>query len=165
MLKINDASYRSINKYYKLRASYYRMNRMLFPSPAELKLIEIMGGKVIRIKFIKHHETGFKLAFVLSMGKILKAQKFEREVKAGKCWIDFGNDIQWGIEVDGKQWHRNVVKEFERAEYLSGFCDRKCQKKCQKHLNVGWRIKHIDAVRLYNEPAKVQAELLKFLNV
>lgn len=107
-----------------------------------------MGGRVIRFEFIKHRKTHFPLAFVISMGKVFKAEQFKREVRVGKYYIDFGNDICWGIEVDGKQWHRDVVKEFDRDSFF---------------YTRGWRIKHIPAVQLWNQPDLVQREVLQFL--
>lgn len=121
---------------------------MLFPSPAELKLIEIMGGKFLKINKLKHPKTHFPFAIVLSMGKVLETEKFKREVRIGKYFVDFGNDIAWAIEVDGKNFHRDVVAEFDRDSYI---------------YQRGWRIWHIDAVRLWNSPDLVQREVLKFL--
>jgi very-short-patch-repair endonuclease len=163
LLTLNKTTIHMIRAYYIVRARWFRLNRLLFPSPAELKLVEIMGGKIVAISFIRHPQTGFPLSFVLHLGKALSTQKFAREIKAGKYWLDFGNDILWGIEVDGKKFHRDVVREYDRHEYLTGFCDKKCKKDCQKHLNVGWRVMHIAAIRLWNEPAVVQHEVLKFL--
>ena len=165
LLRLNHSTYSLVNYYYRFRARWFRWNRMLFPSPAEIKLVEIMGGRAIAIQFIKHPQTKFPLTFVLSLGKALKTQNFQREVKAGKYWIDFGNDILWGLEVDGKNFHRDIVREQDRHEYLTSFCDKKCKKNCQRHANLGWRVKHIPAVRLWLEPATVQSEVLRFLSV
>lgn len=137
-----------INKYYRLRSKWYRYNRIIFPSPAEMRFIEIMGGKVFRIEKIRHRSTKFPMTIVLSMGSVLKDECFQREVRVGKYFIDFGNDVLYGFEIDGRQWHRDVVKEFEREIY---FHDR------------GWRVKHIDAVKLYNAPDQVQREVLAYL--
>jgi very-short-patch-repair endonuclease len=123
---------------------------MLFPSPAELKLIEIMGGKVFRISWLKHPKTKHKFALVISIGKPLKTEKFKREVRIGKYFVDFGNDVCWAIEVDGKNFHRDVVAEFDRDSYI---------------YSRGWRMWHIDAARLWNQPDIVQREVLRFLYV
>ena len=138
------------SKYYRTRSAWWRLNRLLFPSPAELKLIEIMGGKITRLEWLKHHQTKFCFAIVWSLGNAFKAENFEREKRVGKYFLDFGNDILWGVEVDGKAYHRDVVKQFDRDSYM---------------YQRGWRVMHINAIRLWNEPAKVQSELLKFLNV
>lgn len=137
-----------ISKYYRTRSYYYRINRILFPSPAELKFVDIMGGKSFAIDFIKHPKTKFPLAFVWSLGKHLNDENFKREVRVGKYYIDFGNDIGIGLEIDGHHWHRDVVAEFDRDSYL---------------YQRNWRVIHIPAVRLYNEPGKVQSEVLSFL--
>lgn len=137
-----------ISKYYRYRSRYWRWQRIFFPSPAELRLIEIMGGRYFRIKWLRLYKTGFSFAIVYSLGKYLGDEKFMREVRCGRYFIDFGNDIRMGIEVDGKKWHRDVVAEFERDSYF---------------YQNGWRVKRIQAVRLWNEPSRVQAELLNFL--
>lgn len=151
--------------YYRFRAVYFRWVRLLFPSAAEVRFIKIMGGKIITIPFIKNPETGQPLRFVLDLGKALRNEKFEREVRAGKYWLDFGNDIFWVIEIDGKKYHRDIVREQDRDDYLMGFCHRRCKKPCYKHSNIGYRVKHIPAVRLWLEPAVVQSEVLRFLSV
>lgn len=152
-------------KYYYYRAVFFRWNRLLFPSAAELRFMEIMGAKMLQIKWIKHPETKRHFVLVRSLGKALSAENFEREVRAGRYWLDFGNDILWCIEVDGKAYHRDIVKEQVREEYLTGFCDKKCSYYCIKHSNKGYRVKHIPALRLWLEPAVVQSEVLRFLSV
>ena len=136
----------------------------MFPSAAEVRFIKIMGGKIITIYFLKHPQTKQPLRFVLNVGRALSVENFEREVRAGKYWLDFGNDIFWVIEVDGAKYHRDIVREQERDDYLMGFCHKRCRKPCYKHSNVGYRVKHISAIRLWNEPAVVQSEVLRFLN-
>lgn len=154
-----------MEKYYKARAKWFRWNRLLFPSAAEVRFIEIMGGKILSFHGIKHPETKQPLRIVFSLGKALKNEKFEREVRAGRYWLDFGNDILWCIEIDGKKYHRDVVKEQDRDDYLMGFCHKRCKDPCYKHSNLGYRVKHIPAIRLWLEPAVVQSEVLRFLNV
>jgi len=137
-----------VKRYYRTRSAWWRLNRLLFPSPAELRLIEIMGGKYVTVEWLKHPKTKFRFAIVLSLGKFLRDEKFGREVRVGKYYIDFGNDVGWGLEVDGAEYHRDIVAAFDRDSYL---------------YQRGWRVMHIMAVRLWNEPAVVQREVLKFL--
>lgn len=151
--------------YYRTRAVFFRYVRLLFPSAAEVQFMKIMGAKMITIPFIKNPETKQPLRFVLSLGKALKVERFEREVDAGKYWLDFGNDILWAIEIDGARYHRDIVREQEKHEYLAEYCHKRCKKPCFKHSNQGWRVKHIQAVRLWLEPAVVQSEVLRFLSV
>jgi len=82
------------------------------------------------------------------MGKAFRDERFKREVRVGKYYLDFGNDIFWGIEVDGEKWHMDVIAEFERESYI---------------YQRGWRILRIKAIRLWNDPARVQREVLQFL--
>jgi very-short-patch-repair endonuclease len=151
--------------YYKARGIWFRWNRLLFPSAAEARFIQIMGGKMITINAIKHPATKQPLRLVWSIGRALKNEKFEREVKAGRYWLDFSNDILWAIEIDGKKYHRDIVREQDRDDYLLGFCHKRCKAPCYKHSNRGYRVKHIAAVRLWVEPAVVQSEVLRFLTV
>lgn len=137
-----------IRKYYIYRSRWFRINRIIFPSPAELRFIEIMGGRVFRLKYVRHPRTKFPIAYIASMGKVLRDEKFKREVRVGKYFLDFGNDVFCAIEIDGRNWHMDVVAEFERDSYI---------------YQRGWRIKHIDAIKLWNQPDQVQREILKFL--
>lgn len=136
----------------------------MFPSAAEVQFIRIMGGKVLTFNFIKHPETRQPFRLVFSLGKALRVEKFGREVRAGKYWLDFGNDIFWAIEIDGAKYHRDIVREQDKLDYLTEFCHKRCKDPCYKHSNIGWRVKHIPALRLWLEPAVVQSEVLRFLN-
>ncbi len=113
-----------------------------------MRFIEIMGGRVMRFEKIRSRKTGFPLSIVISMGRFLKDERFKREVRAGKYFVDFGNDILYAFEIDGKYWHMDVVAQFERDSYL---------------YQRGWRIMRIEAVRIYNNPDAVKREVLKFL--
>lgn len=162
---IEISKYKMKQDYYRARAVWFRYVRLLFPSAAEVQFIKIMGGQIITIPFIKNPQTKQPLRFVLSLGKAMQRERFGREVDAGKYWLDFGNDILWAIEIDGAKFHRDIVKEQEKHEYLVEFCHKKCKKPCYKHSNMGWRVKHIPAVRLWLEPAVIQSEVLRFLSV
>ena len=144
----NTRKQRLITRYYRTRASYYRWSRLLFPSAAEVRLVEIMGGRMLKIKFIKHYETKRPLTIILSLGKALESERFGREVRAGRYYIDFGNDLAMGLEVDGAAYHRDVVAQFERDSYL---------------YQRGWRIIHIPAIKLWNDPLAVQQQILSFV--
>lgn len=149
--------------FYRTRSKYWRLQRLLFPSPAELQFIKILGGKFLRFP-IHNRRTGFLFAVVFSLGKVLRNEGFKHEVRAGKFWIDFANDTGLGIEIQGRMWHSgNVLKEQFRYNYLSNFCVPKCRYYCHDHLNRGMRIMYIDAKRLWHEPDKVKAEVLHFL--
>lgn len=137
-----------VTKFYRYRASYYRWNRLLFPSAAEVKLVEIMGGKAFTIGWFKHPATKRPFTFIYSLGKALSDERFGREVRAGRYYIDFGNDVGAGIEVDGKAYHTDIVREFDREVYLN---------------QRNWRIMHIDAIKLWNDPNFVQQTILKFI--
>ncbi|HMT18532.1 MAG TPA: DUF559 domain-containing protein [Candidatus Saccharibacteria bacterium] len=137
-----------IQFYYRKRASWYRWNRILFPSPAEVRFVQLMGGKYWQVSWLKHRRTKLPFTIFYSYGKILSEECFGRERRVGKYFVDFGNDLSMGIEIDGRQWHRDIVAEMDREIYF----------------NVrGWRVIHIEAVHLWNRPNEVQQRVLKFL--
>jgi very-short-patch-repair endonuclease len=137
---------------YKTRAAYRKQMRMLFPSPAEVRFVELMGGRTFTFRHIKSTKNSFPLTFILSLGKILDRENVQREVRAGAMYIDFGVDSNYykkGIECDGAKFHRDIVKEQRRDEYLYG---------------RGWDILHIEASTIYRDPTKVQRKVLEFLS-
>ena len=140
---------RTIADVYKRNLSNYRrLTRLLFPSPAELRFIELFGGKMWTLKYLKSIKTGFPLTFIYKKPKLFKAEKVKREVRAGSKYIDFANDIGRGIEIQGYEYHRDVVKEFERELFL---------------YQRGWKILYIEASSLYGDSADVQRRVLRFL--
>jgi len=137
-----------IGKYYRLRSKAWRNMRYMFPSPAEVKFIRIMGGRAISVPFFKHPKTGFSYTYIISMGKILNSELIKREVRVGKYWVDFGNDIKRGIEIDGQKYHNDIVAQQERDDYFAGF---------------DWRVLHIRAADLWRQPDNVQRDVIAFL--
>lgn len=134
------------------RKRMWRRTRVLFPSPAELQFVRVMGGRVITFKYIRHIETKFPLAFIVSMGKTLRREYVRREVRVGAMFVDFAFVTQYdckAIEIDSKRWHRDIVREQERDEYL--------------HAR-GWRVLHIQAVDIYANPDLVQRRVIDFLS-
>lgn len=138
-----------IKKLKRLRGRFRRLVRILFPSPAEVRLIELMGGKVLTFDWLIARKTGFPLAIVLKMGRALKHENIRREVQVGPYYVDFGNDIGRAIEVDGREYHTDVVAAFDRDSYL---------------YQRGWRVMHIPAAALWREPDKSVRKVLEFLN-
>lgn len=90
------------------------------------------------------------MAIVLSMG-YLKRELLHREVREGRFYLDFATrDAAYrkAIEIDGSQWHMDVLKDQERDEYLRA---------------RGWEIKRIPARRVFREPRVVYVEVCRFL--
>lgn len=138
-----------VYRYYNIRSQIWRQNRMFFMSPAEIRFLHIMGGKVVTFEAIKHARTHFPLAYVVTMGRSLRRENFAREVRVGRYFIDFGNDIKRGIEIDGRNFHMDIVKEIERDEYVAKY---------------GWSLLHIQAVDLWQQPDNVQRRVLSFIH-
>jgi very-short-patch-repair endonuclease len=136
---------------YKLRASWRKRKRLLFPSPAEAEFIRIMGGRRIIIDNIKDPKTGFPLCIVTKKGRILKGESLGREVRVGAMYIDFatvGLVYQKGIEIDGAAFHSDIVKEQDRDDYLK---------------NYGWQILHIKAADVFYNQNSVRSKVANFL--
>jgi len=107
-----------------------------------------MKGNAIIIDPIKNKRTGFPLTFVTSLGPWFGRENMRREVRIGRYWTDFANDLCRAIEVDGEQWHRDIVKEQVRDDYIE---------------RMGYRILHIKAGDILDEPDMVRARVIKFL--
>ena len=126
--------------FYKTRSQLYRAKRLIFASPAEMKFIEIMGGRVIKLPLNSY--------YVLWCGWTLARHFIQREKRYGRVWCDFGNRTHV-IEIDGAAYHNPVVDR-QRDEYL----DR-----------IGVDVLRIDATDIYNRPEWVRNEVRAFLGV
>lgn len=143
--------------YYKMlrwQNVWRRYKRYLFPSPAEMRLIELMGGRVVHVKFLHDPRTGFPLAIVLNRGHLFRREKIRREVGYGRYWVDFANDINRIIEVDGDAYHMDVVADMDREIAIKELC--RTRKMDARFL----RIKPAD---MYRDPNLVQQKVLAFL--
>jgi very-short-patch-repair endonuclease len=112
-----------------------------------MRLIEIMGGHVWRVKWFKDFYTGFPFAVVVSRGKLFRKEHVRREVRIGRYYADFSNDIKRSIEVDGAAYH-DVIKDQERNEYIK---------------SAGYKTLHIPAKDIYNRPLLVRSKVREFL--
>src|SRR5260221_1167016 len=130
---------------------YRRLHRLLFVSPAEVRFVQVMGGKSLTLPFIKSRKTGSPLTF-LRLGKVLKRELIEREVQVGKrhyC-IDFGTrnaSYKKGIDITSS-YHTDVLADQERNDYLRA---------------RGWDVMYIKAARIQRDPVGVLRKVLKFL--
>ena len=145
-------------RYYRLRSQYWRAKRLLFPSPAEVRFMQLMGAHILTPHIYKLrpiNKNGFPLCIVISRGKILRQAKLRREVRIGRCYVDFANDLNWIIEIDGTPYHQDVVADFDREVYM-----REYLRKQKKDL----RILRVPAPRLWHARARVQRDVIAFLN-
>lgn len=137
---------------YKTRAAWRKRRRLLFPSPAEVELIRIMGGKYLTISWVRDPQgQHYPLTIVINMGQLFKREAIEREVRVGAMYMDFatvGLTYRKGIEVDGRLFHMDIVQEMERDEYVAGY---------------GYNLLHIRAAEIYRSPQIVQRRILNFL--
>jgi hypothetical protein len=138
------------SKYYRTRSAIWRHQRLLFPSHAEVRFIQLMGGRVWQAKRIKPFGNRQPLTIVLSLGHWLRDEKFKREVRIGKYYVDFANDIGRLIEIDGATYHMDVVADMDREIYI-------------RNRLPGCRILRIKAYHIYNNTRKVQEQTLRFV--
>lgn len=122
-----------------------RRERLLYPSGPELEFARIMGCAILPLPFTYQRKTG-KPAVLIVMRGVMRRENVEREVLARGYFIDFGNDIRRGIEIDGP--HHNVIDDAIRDEHLA---------------KGGWQILHIPASQLYTEPERVRRAATIFL--
>ena len=94
-------------------------------------------------------------AIVVSLGPVLKHQNVRREVRYGKYFVDFANDLDRIIELDGAAYHQDVVADMDREIYIQELCRRQKREA---------RILRIKAYELYNNPTGTQNRVLKFLD-
>jgi very-short-patch-repair endonuclease len=138
-------------RYYIVRAKYQRLRRLSFPSPAEVRFIEIHGGECKKVEWLKDPRTHFPLVWHTSMGKILKREYIQREVRVGSKFVDFGTQTPYykkAIEIDGYWNHRDILKEMERDKYLA---------------SRGWQVLHVSAGSVFRSAMRTQQRTLEFL--
>jgi very-short-patch-repair endonuclease len=106
-----------------------------------------MGAWVIVVPFVRNTRK-YPLTIIVSRGWY-RRHRIEREVAVWGYAIDFANRRhKLGIEIDGRGYHMDVVADQERDEHLRKY---------------GWRIKRIVAARLWKEPQKVRADVIRFI--
>lgn len=134
-----------------MRNDHRRRHRLRYTSPAEVKFIRLFGGKVVTINFMKSRKNKFPRTIVLTMGRTLKREFVQRELRVGGVYVDFAFVNRYtkkAIEIDGAEFHRDVVREQQRDDYLHGY---------------GYSILHIPAVDLYRKPDAVKKRVITFL--
>jgi hypothetical protein len=134
--------------FYRKRAAIRARRRLLFTSPAEVDFVRLMGGKVVQIKWIRGGRNRYPLAIFLTLGVPLRWHNFKREVRVGRYWVDFASDVLWCIEIDGREYHTDIVAQAERDEYLR---------------ERGARVLHIQAAEIYRNPEKTKQRVLEYL--
>ncbi len=129
----------------KLKEQLNNKTKQLYATPAEVRLIQIMGGRTLTIHALRSAKSGLPVTLVLSRGKYLRREHFRR---TGDRLILFSNDIKWALALQGREYERDVVAAYERD---------------QKMQANGWRVKYIRADWLWNKPELVRQDVLQFL--
>lgn len=129
---------------------YRRLHRLFFPSPAEVQFVRLMRGRALTLPFVRSRRDDYPLTFVW-LGRLLKRELMYREVRVGKFFVDFGTPgsrFLKAIEIDGREYHHDIVAEQQRDDYLKA---------------RGWSVMHISGSKLQREPRKVYVDVLRFL--
>lgn len=106
-----------LDRYYRLRSNYRRRARLIWPSPAEVQFIRLMGGIVVTLP-VKSIRNRYPMAVVLYRGRILRRYGIHREVRIGRFYVDFCNHTK-GIEIDGLAYHVDKIAEAKRTAYIA----------------------------------------------
>lgn len=125
--------------------------RYWFPSPAEMKFVELMGGRVLRIRRLTGIGNHYPFAFVWWRGRFLRHEYMKREVRIGGMYADFVFETphyRKCVEIDGREYHTNVVREQNRDDYLTA---------------RGYKVMHIWAEDLWHKPTDVARRVKVFL--
>jgi very-short-patch-repair endonuclease len=117
--------------------------------------MRLMGARLFTLNL---HRDRNDLTLILSLGRILRRAKMKREVRYGKYYVDFANDLNWIIEVDGTYYHQDVVADQEREIRIREMV------RVRSRNRLDTRILRIPAYRLRNAPAAVHADVMKFLS-
>ena len=143
-----------LDYYFRWRSKYWRVKRLLFPSPADVLFMKLLGARLIKLPILSKPNR-FNLIIVLSRGKILRHAKMHREVRYGKYFVDWSNDLNWIIEIDGASYHLDIVADFDREVAIREMC---------RYRHQDARFLRIKAARLWNDKAKTQRDIVKFLS-
>lgn len=119
--------------------------KSLFPKPAEVRLLQILGGSVIVIGSIRRN--GRPLTITLSRGRLLRSERFRRSVIDDQGML--ANDVRWAIAIQGKDYERDVIAAYEQDEQLQA---------------AGWRVRWIPEAWLWTNPSRVRKNVLQFLS-
>lgn len=146
--------YKLERKLLRMQSIYRRQLRIIFPSPAEIRFAELMGAKYAQVLLFRDRRTKFPMAIRIKRGKLFKQERVKREVSIGPYWVDFANDLNRIIEIDGDPYHMDVVADMDREIHITDICSRK---------KMDARFMRIKAHELYRDPDLVQRKVLKFL--
>jgi very-short-patch-repair endonuclease len=127
----------------RLRDAIYARYERLFPTPVQVRLIEILGGTTFTIGAVRRNNR--PLTLTLSRGRLLRSRRFRRRVVDGTGAL--ANDIKWAVMIQGPEYERDVLAVFERDEKLEA---------------QGWRLAYVTARDIWNRPDKVRQNLLPF---
>jgi very-short-patch-repair endonuclease len=115
-------------------------------------LIEICGGRVWRMAWLKNPRTGFCFVWY-KLGPYLHGERIAREVKVSPgVFVDFGVETRYykrAIEVLGGKWHQDILAEQKRRALLRSF---------------GWQVLYIEARLLWQNPQLVKQKVERFLS-
>lgn len=124
----------------RARDYVYSQYERLFPSPVEVRLIEILGGTTFTIGGIRHGNR--PMTITLSRGKLLRSRRFRRAVLDGKGVL--ANDVRHAVILQGADYENKVVEMYERDERLE---------------ELGWQLIYVKVRDIWQNPKAVRENL------
>jgi hypothetical protein len=122
--------------------------RLWRAQPAEILLLEILGGRAFMLPCETSPKHPLPLLFVWWMPRIFRREKVRHAVWVGRRRVSFGNDICRGILIDGAAYQRDILLQLELDDFF------------QKR---DWRVLHIVGSSLQRDPRAVRSLVRAFL--
>lgn len=133
------------NIYDDMKAALRSRYLQCFIEPAEVRLLEIVGGTTLTIGRIKR--DGKPMTIVLTHGKLLRSENFKRVAIDNKS-ILYMNDVNHAIMIQLDDYKQDIVKEQELSE---------------KFMEAGIVVRYIPQRWLENNPMKALSSVQQFI--
>lgn len=126
--------YAFLDTVYK-HASLFRSR--LFMTPAEVRLLHILGGSTVTLGFLRDRETSLPVTLIVSRGRLLRREGFKRRVMVAGQMLSFANAR--GLAITLLQGYENdVLAYMEQSEQLA---------------EAGWRVCYVPTSLLRDSKA------------
>lgn len=129
----------------RLAAAIRQRYEACYRDPAEIRLLEILGGITLTIGSLKRNGRTFTL--VLSEGYLLKSEHFRKVANDNRAVL-FMNDIDQVLVIQKYDYQHDVVKYQELEDEL---------------LGRGLRVRYIPQSWLDYNPAKAVMSVKQFI--
>ena len=134
-----------IYRYRRLRSKWRRAKRLMWSSPGEVRLIELFGGWVIKVTWLRNWHNGHCFTPLYYVGPYFKRHGIVRELRVGSGeytkFVDFATkdeNRKKAIEVLSEKWHRDILAEERRRRELKA---------------LGWDVLYLQTLEIKHSPA------------